>query len=108
MQLAQHSTAQQLAYAGTTASPVHSYRAWLGELAHLKSPLLCAPTDDASLIHRITSLRKRVDELTGGFDDIKRQLDGERLLHKTREAEWHTLSSQWSHHEKELQDALKQ
>ncbi len=53
-------------------------------------------------------MRKRVDELNEHLEDVKRMLQGERLLHKARETEWRSLSLKWTDHEKELQDALKQ
>jgi hypothetical protein len=61
------------------------------------------------LLHcRINTMRKRVDELNEHLEDVKRMLQGERLLHKARETEWRSLSLKWTDHEKELQDALKQ
>jgi hypothetical protein len=53
-------------------------------------------------------LHQRVDELAADVQEAKRQLQGERLVHKTREDEWHNLSTNWQKHEAQLQDALKQ
>jgi hypothetical protein len=56
----------------------------------------------------MSQLHKRVDELAAGVEEARRQLQGERLVHKTREDEWHALGAQWRQHEAQLQDALKQ